>query len=117
MGGMRRAITVALLGSIGLGCGALLSLDPLTFVDETMEAAPPDANGDAEPRDGGIDVAPPDAGLPDGAQHCSDGLVHDFCDDFEGTRSSVQGNWTNAKSSGTGGALTIEGGVLLATAP
>jgi hypothetical protein len=112
---MRRAVLAVAIGGLSLGCGALMALEPLTFIEEASEASAGDAPVNPPPPDAPIDTRPPDAGVPDGAEHCSDGVVHDFCDDFEGTRSSVQGNWTSTSNAGSGGALGIEGGVLVAT--
>jgi hypothetical protein len=94
-----------------VACNALLALEPLRYDDEgaTDAAAKDDGKpvGDALPGDA---VADGDAGSLADATFCSSD-AHDFCDDFEGTR-TIQGPWSGYGAFGPTTGF-IEAGVLV----
>ena len=80
-------------------CTGLLGLEPLRF------DAAPEAGIDAAQDVTTTDVV--DAGV-DAASRCKDGLVHDFCSNFEGV-TNVDQEWTNREVSANGGVELVEG--------
>jgi hypothetical protein len=89
-GSSARAAAAAALATAG--CSALIGLEELAFDG----AAPDDAGSDARPV--GEGDADADAGP---RSRCADGLVHDFCDDFEDV-AIPQARWTGIELVGTG---------------
>jgi hypothetical protein len=91
--------------STAAACSGIADFEPLGF---DVDALPPrtDASRDARAADELLEIGL-DAG--DGAA-VRDDCDHDFCDDFEGTR-TVQHRWTGVGLAGTG-TLLLEAGTL-----
>jgi hypothetical protein len=98
------------LGAGGYGCYTIAGLEPLKFDDGDASsidgAAPNPSEAGAASDGGGVDGQSLDAG------RCVDGVVHDFCDDFEGVR-TVQDSWTRNGVVNLA-AIAIDGGAFIA---
>jgi hypothetical protein len=112
-----RARFVGALAGAGVvlgGCSALLDLQDPRFEPDLAGVDGGDAS--LEDRETPVDVG--DAGSSDvatriDAGRCSDGVLHDFCDDFEGAR-TLQDAWS-AVELGLTGTARLEAGTFQVT--
>lgn len=88
-----KALAMGTTAGLLTACGALLSLEPLTFDDEAARAdGGPEAEGKSDALEAEV-LATPDAAADASTPTFCSSQTSDFCDDFEGAR-TIQGQWS-----------------------